>query len=163
MSKVRSTTKSFCGGIDDSVGTTMLHFFINDHHLQKLIFLILFLFNKIFCGDARRLLKEVAFYVEEVKENEKIVESMKLDSSKDEYDVKRYEQVLAESYMMIPDSQKRLQNAIEDLDGFLTDSSELDETSEWFIQAKQILKESNNDTKQDFDVHTIVSDDINSF
>ena len=41
------------------------------------------------------------------------------DGGKDPYDIKKQEEVLQESYMMIPDSKARLQAALEDLKAFL--------------------------------------------
>lgn len=85
------------------------------------------------------LLKEVAYYKEEVKENELKLEEMK-SSDKDSYDIKRFEQVLGESYMMVPDSTKRLQQALDDLSSFIAaDADSLDTTGEWLQTAKQLL------------------------
>ena len=82
------------------------------------------------------------YYKQEVIENEMKLEEMKKDTTKDQYDIKRYEQVLGESYMMVPDSTKRLQQAYDDLSEFLITNSQdgiLNEQGEWYIQAKEIL------------------------
>lgn len=65
-----------------------------------------------------RLVKEVAAYEKEAQEQEAKVRAMKEDG-KDPYDIKKQEEVLQESYMMIPDSKARLAAAVEDLKAFL--------------------------------------------
>lgn len=90
------------------------------------------------------LLKEVSYYKAEVKENEAKLEEMKGDSDKDAYDVKRFEQVLGESYMMVPDSTKRLQRALCDLSTFMSgDDVLVNTTGEWYQTAEQLLRENN--------------------
>lgn len=63
-------------------------------------------------------MKEVAAYEAEAQAQEAKVQGMK-DAGKDPYDVKKQEEVLQESYMMIPDSKARLAAAVEDLKAFL--------------------------------------------
>ena len=65
-----------------------------------------------------RLVKEVAAYEKEAQEQEAKVQGMKAEG-KDPYDIKKQEEVLQESYMMIPDSKARLAAAVEDLKAFL--------------------------------------------
>lgn len=65
-----------------------------------------------------RLAKEVASYEKEAKTQETKIQGMK-DQGKDIYDIKKQEEVLQESYMMIPDSKARYQNALEDLQAFM--------------------------------------------
>jgi tubulin-specific chaperone A len=87
-----------------------------------------------------RLLKELAYYKDEVKTNEMKVDEMKRDTSKDMYDVKRYEEILNESYMMVPDTTKRLQTAINDLLSYTTNNKTvLDPTGTWYQTAQTIL------------------------
>ena len=38
------------------------------------------------------------------------------DDKKDEYDIRKQEEVLQESYMMVPDSKNRLETAINELE-----------------------------------------------
>ena len=94
---------------------------------------------------ACRLVKEVAFYEAEVKENEATLAQMKQDN-KDPYDIKKFEEVLGESYMMIPDANARLKQSLEDLASFV----ESDEVAtgytenEWYAAAREVLaKEAN--------------------
>ena len=102
-----------------------------------------------------RLVKEAAYYQQEVKENEAKLQNMK-DQQKDPYDIKKFEEVLGESYMMIPDSQKRLQKSLEDLSLFLDtqsdDSSNPLDGSEWLSTARELLED--NLKKEDKDVET---------
>lgn len=80
-------------------------------------------------GVCRRLNNEVEAYKKEVIHNENRVQKMR-DDGKDEYgnlitycyshvhvylDIRKQEEVLQESYMMIPDSKRRLEAAIDDL------------------------------------------------
>jgi hypothetical protein len=92
--------------------------------------------------------KEFHFYENEVVENEaKLVKLKEGDflrdpnSKADTYDIKNFENVLAESYMMVPDSKGRLVKTVEDLRLFV-DINQGDETvsgSEWFAIAKEVL------------------------
>ena len=88
-------------------------------------------------GICKRMHKEVASYKKEVTVNEARVQKMK-DEGKDEYgitsfvfslqwvfvtccllifftDIRKQEEVLQESYMMVPDSQTRLEKALGEL------------------------------------------------
>lgn len=67
-------------------------------------------------------------------------------SCSDPYDIKRFEHVLGESYMMVPDSTKRLQQALEDLSSFIQGDDDeiaaaLDKAGEWFKTAVHILRD----------------------
>jgi tubulin-specific chaperone A len=89
-----------------------------------------------------RLVKECAYYKKEVEENETTLQQMK-DDDRDPYDVKKFAEVLDESYMMVPDSELRLTQAKQDLRAFLDSSSDtsLNPTGEWYTVALSILKE----------------------
>ena len=63
-------------------------------------------------------MKEVAYYEKEVLENEAKLEEMKA-KNQDKYDIKKFQEVLDESYMMIPDSKSRLAKVLEEMEGFL--------------------------------------------
>jgi Tubulin binding cofactor A len=77
--------------------------------------------------------------------NEMKVDEMKRDTSKDMYDVKRYEEILNESYMMVSDTSKRLQCAIDDLSTFMTNNeTTLDLTGAWYQTAQTILLDNQN-------------------
>mmetsp|Transcript_19018 Transcript_19018/g.24656 ORF Transcript_19018/g.24656 Transcript_19018/m.24656 type:complete len:119 (-) Transcript_19018:498-854(-) len=66
----------------------------------------------------KRLVKEVAHYRAETQEHVDRVNKMRSEG-KDPYDIKKAQEVLEETRMMIPDSKRRLNDAIEDLDVFL--------------------------------------------
>lgn len=74
-----------------------------------------------------------------MKENELKLTEMK-DKKADPYDVKKFEEVLGESYMMVPDSQSRLRKSVLDLSLFMENhADELDCNGEYFTTAKDIL------------------------
>lgn len=74
------------------------------------------------------------------------------DEKKDPYDIKKFEEVLGESQMMIPDSISRRDKALVDLREFVS-TLEKDEVGnnelmscEWMIEAKKLVPcEENND------------------
>lgn len=83
---------------------------------------------------------------------------------RDPYDIKKFEEVLDESYMMIPDSEGRLEKSLADLSHFLrTDEYCKNEGqhSEWYDIAQQIIerhvsdvsKNSKLKSSDDFEVH----------
>jgi tubulin-specific chaperone A len=78
-----------------------------------------------------------------VKENEQQLQRMK-DEKKDPYDIKKFEEVLGESQMMIPDSISRRDKALVDLREFVS-TLEKDEAGnnelmscEWMVEAKKL-------------------------
>lgn len=86
-----------------------------------------------------RLVKEAAYYEKEVAENEQKLEQMKAEK-KDPYDIKKFEEVLGESYMMVPDSKSRLSQALKDLEVYLESSEVANlQPNEWITQAKEVL------------------------
>ena len=89
-----------------------------------------------------RLLKEVEYYKQEVEENEQKLAEMKANN-RDPYDIKKFEEVLGESYMMIPDSRARLQQTLQDLADYLESNEVTEEyhSNEWYHQAKELLLE----------------------
>lgn len=69
-------------------------------------------------GVCRRMAKEAAYYVKEVADNTAKNQKMR-DEGKDPYDIQKQEEVLAESVMMVPDSRRRLGEAIDKLEEML--------------------------------------------
>ncbi|EJK69797.1 hypothetical protein THAOC_08907, partial [Thalassiosira oceanica] len=75
----------------------------------------------------QRLVKEASYYVKETEENEATLKKMKEDNKgehpsdaegnygRDPYDIKKFQEVLGESQMMIPESKMRRDKAIESL------------------------------------------------
>jgi len=102
----------------------------------------------------QRLVKEANYYEEEVEENEAKLQQMK-DDKKDHYDIKKFQEVLAESHMMIPDSVCRRDKALDDLNEFaaLLKKEEAGNSDlmgcEWMGEAKKILGEDENDANQE--------------
>jgi tubulin-specific chaperone A len=93
-------------------------------------------------------LKEVEHYKDEVISNEKKVDEIKNDVSKDMYDVRRYEDILNESYMMVPDASKRLQLAITDLSSYVANNNHiLDTSGSWYQTAQTILLDNQNSVR----------------
>jgi hypothetical protein len=83
------------------------------------------------------LIKEVAYYRQEVIENEAKLQKMK-DDQKDHYDIKMFNEVLLESKMMVKESPTRLQKALEDLSLYI-DMNQFDDDCEWSTTARNIL------------------------
>lgn len=110
------------------------------------------------CLLIHRLVKEVAYYHKEVKENESKLDEMKAND-RDPYDIKKFEEVLGESYMMIPDSTTRLKQSLQELAEFL-ESSEATEISdnEWYGTAKELLEKELVDDSNDIVTETKVDD-----
>ncbi|EWM24337.1 tubulin-specific chaperone a [Nannochloropsis gaditana] len=90
---------------------------------------------KIKVGVARRLIKEAASYEKEAAAQEQKIAGMRTEG-RDSYDIKKQEEVLQESYMMIPDSKSRLQAALEHLAAFLTQSRDVKEVQESDVYAE---------------------------
>lgn len=74
----------------------------------------------------------------EVKENEEKLEKMK-EAKRDPHDIKKFEEVLGESYMMVPDSKARFEKSLEDLSLYVERESKLE--GEWLSAARSILEE----------------------
>ena len=90
----------------------------------------------------RRIKPTILFtpaYEKEVEQNEAKVQKMR-DEGKDQYDIRKQEEVLQESYMMVPDSKARLENAIADLDAAVGDcEGGEDVDAEVFAEAKTLV------------------------
>ena len=99
---------------------------------------------------ALRLLKEVAYYAQEVKDNKAKLEGMKSEN-RDAHDIKYFQKVLDESYMMVPDSERRLKQALDDLSVFLEscDDATINKSGEWYSTADAILKENSHGKVED--------------
>ncbi|WCJ27692.1 Tubulin-specific chaperone A [Euphorbia peplus] len=81
---------------------------------------------KIKTSTCKRLVKELHSYEKEVEREAAKTSHMK-DKGADPYDLKQQENVLAESRMMIPDCRKRLEAALADLKGTLSELEESDQ------------------------------------
>nr|XP_042899123.1 tubulin-specific chaperone A [Parasteatoda tepidariorum] len=97
---------------------------------------------RIKTGVVKRLAKEKVMYEKEaLKEKEKL-EKMQA-SGEDSYLIRKQEEVMKESRMMIPDTIKRYQVAYQELQEMLENDVELSE-EEVYQAAAEVLKESSN-------------------
>ncbi len=76
-------------------------------------------------------------YEKEVIEQTAKVEKMKANNE-DQYDIRKQQEVLEESKMMIPDSTKRIRTAYADLKNCLESSKEEQEKEEYTVAAALI-------------------------
>ncbi|CAF0771132.1 unnamed protein product [Brachionus calyciflorus] len=94
---------------------------------------------KIQTGVVKRIAKEKFMYEKEAQQTENRIQKMK-DEGRDEYDIKKMEEVLAESKMMGPDCIKRLRTAYEDLKTKLSDCDDLNDSEEYKEATKQLME-----------------------
>ena len=73
-------------------------------------------------GICKRMMKEVEFYDNDLKVNEAKTQQMR-DDNRDPYDIKKQEEILQECLMMIPDSRKRLEASLMELNGIVDEYS----------------------------------------
>ncbi|XP_040195545.1 tubulin-specific chaperone A-like [Rana temporaria] len=85
---------------------------------------------KIKTGVVKRLYKDKVMYEKEAKQKEEKVERMKT-AGEDEYVLKKQNEVLQESRMMIPDCSRRLEATSTDLAQILENEKELEEAEEY--------------------------------
>ncbi|XP_013789842.1 tubulin-specific chaperone A-like [Limulus polyphemus] len=93
---------------------------------------------KIKSGVIKRLSKEKNMYEKEAEQEKRKLEKMKAEG-KDEYDIRKQEEVLQESLMMIPDCQKRLNTAYTDLKNVLEAETDISEQED-YQEAKAVLQ-----------------------
>ncbi|KAH1015666.1 hypothetical protein HUJ04_007016 [Dendroctonus ponderosae] len=106
---------------------------------------------KIKTGVVRRLAKEKTVYEKEADQQKNRIEKLKADK-RDEHDIKKQEEVLAECLMMVPDCQRRLFKAFEELRGILETEQDLKETEE-FAAAQKVLEEAKQQLPAAGEVH----------
>lgn len=95
---------------------------------------------KIKTGVVKRLAKEKVMYEKEAVQQKERVERFKSEG-KDEHDVRKQEEVLQESLMMVPDCQRRLVKAYEELKSILDSEQDL-KNAEEYITSVKVLEES---------------------
>mmetsp|Transcript_19593 Transcript_19593/g.28988 ORF Transcript_19593/g.28988 Transcript_19593/m.28988 type:complete len:85 (-) Transcript_19593:988-1242(-) len=81
---------------------------------------------------------------------------MKADSTKDQWDIKKFKEVVGESRMMIPDSKRRLQLALEDLAVIV---EEAENVTEWTTKAKAVLTSQGFQLEQDVEETQVDTND----
>uniref|UniRef100_U5EL13 Tubulin-specific chaperone A n=1 Tax=Corethrella appendiculata TaxID=1370023 RepID=U5EL13_9DIPT len=94
---------------------------------------------KIKTGVVKRLAKEKIVYEKEVETQKSRIEKLK-SQGEDDHVLRKQEEVLQESLMMVPDCQRRLIKAFDELTEILKNETELKETEE-YIAADTVLKE----------------------
>ena len=99
---------------------------------------------KILLNSLKRLKKEAVYYNKELIDNENKLNNM-IREKKDKYDIKKQEEILDETKLMIPNAKKRLQNKIDEFENFVQDAQfdlNLDEeTMKEINNVSEILKE----------------------
>jgi len=94
---------------------------------------------KIKTGVVKRLAKEKVMYEKEADSQRNRVQKYK-DEGKDEHDVRKQEEVLQECLMMVPDCQRRLVKAYDELKAII--DSELDlKGNEDYLTAVKVLED----------------------
>ena len=88
----------------------------------------------------KRCSKDLIYYGKEVEKQKAKIEKMKTDG-RDEHDVKKQVQVLEESEEMIPLSRDQLRKAKADLKKFMESNTGAIESSKYYDDAKDIIKE----------------------
>jgi tubulin-specific chaperone A len=94
---------------------------------------------KIKSGVVKRLAKEKVVYEREVEVQKVRIEKLKAQG-KDEYELKKQDEVLKECLMMVPDCQRRLSVAYDDLKNILDTEKDLENSAD-YITAQKILDE----------------------
>lgn len=91
---------------------------------------------KIKGGIVKRIFKDKYSYEKEAEKQKQLIQKMK-DDGKDEYEVRKQEEVLQETMMMIPDCLRRLRTAYSDLKNILESETDLAENEDY--QASQAI------------------------
>ena len=98
---------------------------------------------KIQIGIIKRLMGDIKYYEEEVKENKAHIEFMKVNGECP-YDIRKQEEVLSESYMMIPESRNRLEAALQTFKSVVTMSEYEEDIDKDLLEIANNLLEMNN-------------------
>jgi tubulin-specific chaperone A len=101
----------------------------------------------------------VAYYQQEVKENQSKLNEMK-QQNQNRFDIKKFQEVLDESYMMVPDSQQRLDQALKELREYLECHANEDTilSSEWYERANVLVERLNNSNAKVIEIDTTVEE-----
>lgn len=105
---------------------------------------------KIKTGVVKRIAKEKVTYEKESEQQRERIQKYK-DQGKDDYDIRKQEEVLQESLMMVPDCQRRLAKAHEELTKILESEQDLKE-AEAYLEAQKVLEESSAQLPKDGDI-----------
>ncbi|XP_011175494.1 tubulin-specific chaperone A isoform X2 [Solenopsis invicta] len=105
---------------------------------------------KIKTGVVKRLAKEKVTYEKEAAQQRERIQKLK-EQDKDGYDIKKQEEVLQESLMMVPDCQRRLVKAFEELKKILDTEQDLKEIED-YIEAEKVLQEAEEQLPKEGDI-----------
>ncbi|XP_038221317.1 tubulin-specific chaperone A [Zerene cesonia] len=94
---------------------------------------------KIKTGVVKRIAKEKVVYEKEAEQQKNRIQKLK-DEGQDEHNIRKQEEVLQESLMMVPDCQRRLMKAYTDLKSTLETEQDLKENED-YQTAEQVLKD----------------------
>lgn len=100
---------------------------------------------KIKSGIVKRITREHDSYLKEIQREKDRLEKLRDDSAEDHI-IRKQEEVIQESIQMIPNTKKRLQDALEELNNFMKDNDtqqELISSEEW-TEANIIIEQSRN-------------------
>lgn len=86
---------------------------------------------RIKTGVLKRIAKEKEYYIKESEKEREKLEKMKADETKDEYDVRKQNEVLSESLMMVPDCELKLKNAYAELVQLTEKDNDLSQAEEY--------------------------------
>lgn len=102
---------------------------------------------KIKSGIVKRITREFDSYHKEIQRDKDRIEKLR-DKSASENEIRKQEEVLSETIAMVPNTRKRLQDALEDLCNFMKDndteaelisSDEWREAEEYISQAREVF------------------------
>jgi tubulin-specific chaperone A len=88
---------------------------------------------KIKSGVVKRITREYDSYQREIQRDKDRIDKLR-DTNAGEHSIRKQEEVLAETIAMVPNTRKRLQDALEDLCNFMKDNDTNEEvigTEEW--------------------------------
>ncbi|XP_053612078.1 tubulin-specific chaperone A [Plodia interpunctella] len=94
---------------------------------------------KIKTGVVKRIAKEKVVYEKEAELQKNRIQKLK-DEGQDEHNIRKQEEVLQESLMMVPDCQRRLVKAFADLKNTLETEQDLKEHED-YLAAEQVLQD----------------------
>ncbi|KAI9224255.1 tubulin binding cofactor A [Blastocladiella britannica] len=89
---------------------------------------------KIKASTVKRLAKDITVYKEEARRQQERIENLET-SGADIHDVRKQQEVLQETLVMIPDTKRRLEGAFAELEGLLATATHLKESDEFSAAA----------------------------
>lgn len=97
---------------------------------------------KIKSGVVKRITREHDSYQKEIQKDKDRIEKLR-DNNGGEHAIRKQEEVLQETIQMIPNTKKRLQDALEDLCNFMKENDTVQEiiTSEEWAESNRIVEQ----------------------